>query len=78
MTDEATALTVPQQRYLREIVEAGERNYNGRARRVLDRLEAAGLIEYESDLHLHARGDTSWTLTARPTDAGREHVRSAS
>jgi len=51
------SLTAPQRRYLAEIREAGERRYNGRARRTLEALETEGLIEIEYDQVAHAKGN---------------------
>lgn len=43
-------LTAPQKRYLREIYDAGEKRYNGRARQPLTALHDRGLIEWHFDL----------------------------
>ncbi len=67
-------LTAPQARYLAEIREAGERSYNGRARRPLEALERAGLIEYDYALVPRASGsgligELTERFTARPAPA---------
>jgi hypothetical protein len=50
-------LTAPQRRYLAEIREAGTRTYNGRARRTLETLQDAGLIEVEYDQRAQSKGN---------------------
>ena len=50
-------LTAAQQRYLEEIRAAGTKRYNGRARRSLEALKAAGLIDFEYDLVPHQTGN---------------------
>ena len=59
-------LTVAQARYLAEIRAAGVKRYNGRARRPLEALKRAGLIEYEYDLVPQARGKWTESFVARP------------
>jgi|KBSMisStaDraftv2_1062788.scaffolds.fasta_scaffold12756_7 hypothetical protein len=67
-------LTPAQARYLAEIREAGAegRKYNGRARKVLDALEALGLIVVDYDLVLHYGGTLSglyqcWSVEGHET-----------
>lgn len=54
--DEAneTKLTPAQQRMLDDVRSDGERRYNGRARRTVEALQAAGLVTVEYDLQPHA------------------------
>jgi hypothetical protein len=60
-------LTKPQKRYLAEIREQPGRAYNGRARRTLEALEEAGLIEYDFDLIPHADSGSGVEFTERFT-----------
>lgn len=64
-------LTPAQSRYLREIQEAGERSYNGRARRPLEALRAAGLIEYDFELVPVNRYGFAERFTCRPLNPGQ-------
>lgn len=49
-------LTKPQQRLLDRVRLAGELRQNGRARRTVEALAAAGLVEYDFELVPQARG----------------------
>ena len=49
-------LTAAQTRYLTEIRRDGVRIYNGRARRSIKALEAAGLVSVEWDARAQAKG----------------------
>lgn len=61
-------LTVAQARYLSEIREAGEKRYNGRARRPLEALRQLGLIEWDFDVYLTSGGSMGGTVfIVRPT-----------
>jgi len=67
-------LTKPQRRYLAAIIKAGTKQYNGRARKPLEVLEAAGLVEYDYDLIPHVKGNGiqyTESFTVRATSAGR-------
>lgn len=63
-------LTEPQRRMLAEIRAAGgTKTYNGRARKTLEALEAAGLVEYDYELDAHANGrytERFFDVKARP------------
>lgn len=61
-------LTIAQQRYLAEIRAAGEKRYNGRARKPLEALRAAGLVEYDFELTPHPGGLHTELFTVRPTN----------
>lgn len=63
-------LTDPQARMLVETVETGEKRLNGRARRTVEALTAAGLVEFDYDLVPHV-GKWSELFIVHPTDAGR-------
>ena len=52
----ARKLTGPQRELLARVEATGEVRQNGRARRTVEALEAAGLIEYDYDLVPHADG----------------------
>src|SRR2546423_2630637 len=66
-------LTPAQSRYLREIQEAGQRSYNGRARKPLEALRIVGLIEYDFDLvSSGAYGQMTERFTCRPLNPARE------
>jgi hypothetical protein len=56
-TDPEFKLTPAQQRYLDEIETAGERRYNGRARRTVEALRDAGLIEFDYDQRAQEKGN---------------------
>lgn len=60
------ALTPAQGRYLVEIRRNGERKYNGRARRPLEALRDAGLIEYDYTLVPVQNGRFTELFIARP------------
>lgn len=60
-------LTTAQERYLAEIRAVGERAYNGRARRPVEALAAAGLIEYDFALVPHADSGGGIAFTERFT-----------
>lgn len=59
-------MTPAQERYLREIRAAGERSYNGRARKPLEALRAAGLVEYDFTLIPTGMGRYMECFTVRP------------
>lgn len=52
-----SALTPAQERYLAEIRAAGTKVYNGRARKVIEALEAAGLVTVDWDRRAQAKGN---------------------
>ena len=60
-----TKLTKPQARMLAQVRAAGPagRVYNGRAAKMIEVLEAAGLVQADWDLVPHARGDYTWRIT---------------
>lgn len=63
-------LTPAQERYLAEIRQAGVKTYNGRARRPIQALEAAGLISVDWDMRPHSKGsgiELVEKITVRPT-----------
>ena len=53
---------------LTEVRKAGEMKYNGRARRTIEALERAGLVEYDFELIPHAIGSWGEQFTVRPLD----------
>jgi hypothetical protein len=61
-------LTDPQRRMLQEVRDAGTRSYNGRARRTLEALEQAGLVEYDYELVPHADGVYTERFTVTPVE----------
>lgn len=64
-------LTSAQARVLAEVRAAGERSYNGRARRSVEALAGLGLVTYDYDLVLHAKGGgvtATERFTVRPSD----------
>jgi hypothetical protein len=52
-----TKLTAPQEALLALVRERGEVRRNGRARRTVEVLQAAGLVDVEFDLIPHAKGN---------------------
>lgn len=50
-------LTAAQERYLAEIRRDGKRVYNGRARKPIKALEAAGLVDVDWDMRATAKGN---------------------
>jgi hypothetical protein len=65
----ASRLTPAQERMLAEVRRAGEKVYNGRARRTVEALKAHFLIEYDYELVSHIKGGgTRYTeqFTVRP------------
>jgi hypothetical protein len=71
----AARLTEPQERLLDRIVMNGELTQNGRARRTVEALERAGLVEYNFELVPHALGSWTELFTLTPTNAGRAYAR---
>lgn len=65
----ATRLTPAQREMLAEVRESGRRIYNGRARRTVQALEAAGLVKVEYDLNPHRNGSWTERLTVTPVGA---------
>lgn len=62
-------LTEPQQRMLRNVIADGQRKYNGRAMRMIERLEALGLVDVDWDMDLVAKGNGVqglWRITVKP------------
>jgi hypothetical protein len=67
-------LTASQQRILDEVRQAGERTYNGRARRPIEALEAVGLVDVSWDSVAHAKGsgiELTQSITVRPAPSAR-------
>ena len=57
-------LTPAQERLLHDVRSAGQRAYNGRARRTVERLAALGYVEYD---HVpHGVGSATERFTVRP------------
>jgi hypothetical protein len=69
-------MTAAQRRYLAAIVAAGEKSYNGRARKPVTALRDAGLVTYEFDLVPHYNGRYTELFIVRPTEAGIKEVQS--
>jgi hypothetical protein len=65
-------LTPAQQRYLAEIRAAGVKRYNGRARKPLEALRAAGLVEYDFELRPAGIGTMTELFTVRPVSTPGE------
>lgn len=63
MTD--PKLTPAQSRYLKEIRDAGEKTYNGRAMRVIEALDRLNLVTAHYDLRPNC-GSWSWVIKVRP------------
>lgn len=63
---EGGGVTTAQERYLAEIREAGERSYNGRARKPLEALRQMGYIEYDFTLVPQMNMRFTEQFTARP------------
>lgn len=59
-------LTEPQRRLYQSVVDAGVRRFNGRAARMIEALERAGLVTADWDLHLGALGGSLWRIEVRP------------
>lgn len=59
-------LTPVQARMLDEVRQAGQRIYNGRARRTVKALEDAGLVAVDWDLILHGNGRATERVTVTP------------
>lgn len=60
------ALTHAQKRVLAEVRVTGRRIYNGRARRPVEALEAAGLVSVDWDMVPHVKGngiELTWRIT---------------
>ncbi len=75
MPDGAAALTPAQRRILADVRAAGVKTYNGRARRQITALEAAGLVDVEWDMHPQPKGggiNLVWRITVRPRAATEE------
>jgi hypothetical protein len=60
-------VTSAQAKLLEDVRAAGERVYNGRARRTIEALERAGLVTAKYDMQPHAKGSVGFTLTERIT-----------
>lgn len=64
MTDEV--LTVAQTKMLERVRKAGVLLQNGRARKTIEALERAGLVEYDYELVPHWDGRYTELFTVRP------------
>lgn len=68
MTDQP-GLTAPQGRILADVRRDGQKTYNARARRPIERLEALGLVLVDWDVDLAVKGSGTylrWRITVRP------------
>lgn len=63
-------ITPAQEQYLSRIVYGEAKTFNGRARRTIVALDAAGLVEYDYDLRAHANGPYTEVFTVTATAAG--------
>lgn len=64
-------LTAAQRRYLAEIRAEGRKVYNGRARKSIKALEAAGLVSVRWDMRPHVKGngiELLWHITVTPVE----------
>lgn len=64
-----TMLTPGQQRIYNEVLSAGTRRYNGRAKRAIETLETLGLVTVDWDMELTAKGNGTqprWRITVQP------------
>lgn len=65
-------LTPPQAAMLRQVRAAGQKVYNGRARRTIAALESAGLVSVDWDMRPQAKGsgmELTEKITVRPADS---------
>lgn len=61
-------LTQPQRRLLTRVRETGQLIMNGRARSMIEALEAAGLVDAVWDLDITSTGSTRWRITVTPKE----------
>lgn len=68
------SLTIPQQRTLTDVVEAGTKSYNGRALGICRRLRDRGLITFNLGMVASGTGKHAFLIEASATDEGIELV----